>query len=213
MFENKNKTNKLEPISDNLVIKKMRLIRGMTRNEAALIFSYSRSSIERIENGRSQLTKDKIQKFVEGYGFKMQEFINLKLGKSSDTIVPENPVKRIKIIEHNELRRSYKKIITNEVIALKRLRKRQNLSQYEASSKCGWWRGAIGHIEHGRIELYESKIKHIVQSYGCAMKDFYSLLSNGIEQEKLECSCINLIKKFDPNQLKAAQAFLKTLSK
>ncbi|MCB0414243.1 MAG: helix-turn-helix transcriptional regulator, partial [Bdellovibrionales bacterium] len=93
MFENKNKTNKQEPISDNLIIKKMRLIRGMSRNEAALIFSYSRSSIERIENGRSQLTKDKIQKFVEGYGFKMQEFINLKLGKSSDTIVPENPVK------------------------------------------------------------------------------------------------------------------------
>ena len=162
MVENKNKSNKQTPISDNLVIKKMRLIRDMSRDEAALIFSYSRSSIERIENGRSQLTKDKIHKFVEGYGFKMQDFMNFKLGKVSDNFAPENPVKHVKIIEHNELRRSYKKIITNEVIALKRLRIRQSLNQYQASSKCGWWKGAIGHIEHGRIELHESKIKHIV---------------------------------------------------
>ena len=53
-------------ISDHVAIKKMRMIRKLTRKESALIFSYSRSSIEKVENGRGKLTPERVRRFVEG---------------------------------------------------------------------------------------------------------------------------------------------------
>src|ERR1700677_4717832 len=102
-------------ISDNIVIKKMRLVRKLGRKEAALIFNYSRSSIEKIENGRGKLTPERVRKFVEGYGFTSNQFMDLKLGRLDDDLLMPTEIKKVRIIEHVKMRRSYKKIVTKEV--------------------------------------------------------------------------------------------------
>lgn len=195
-------------VSDHVAIKKMRLIRGMNRNEAALIFSYSRSSIEKVENGRGKLTPDRVRRFVEGYGFTWNQFMDLKLGKQTDALPAPPETKKVRIIEHVELRRSYKKIITKEVRTLRIFRKRKGITQSEASKLCGWFTTTIGHIEQGRIELPENRIKQIVTAYGFTMKAFYESLRSDIMREEIEAECAKLIQRLDDNRLLAIKGIL-----
>lgn len=196
------------PISDAVAIKKMRLLRKMSRKEAALVFSYSRSSIEKVENGRGKLTPDRVRRFVEGYGFTWNQFLDLKLGKQPDGFQPAVAPKKIRIIEHVELRRSYKKIVTDEVRALRMFRKRKGISQYEASEICGWCSATIGHIEQGRIELTEERIKHILNAYSFTLKEFYESVRSGIKREEIEEECVKLIQRLDDNRLLAVKGIL-----
>ncbi len=197
-------------INDNVVLKKMRQIRKLSRNEAALIFEYSRSSIEKIENGRAKLTQDRICKFVQGYGFSMQAFMDMKFGKSD--IFPERSVQKVKIIEHKELRRSYQKIVTKEVVALIVLRRRLGFSQYKAAKLCGYAKSQIGHIENGRVDLTPARIKHILTSYGYTMKEFEAQLKSDIDRLKLEHECTQIIKQMDDQKIKAVHPFLKNFA-
>lgn len=206
-IENQNE-NIPGPISDAVAIKKMRLLRKMNRKEAALVFSYSRSSIEKVENGRGKLTPDRVRRFVEGYGFTWNQFLDLKLGKQLDGFQPPVAPKKIRIIEHVELRRSYKKIVTDEVRALRMFRKRKGISQYEASRICGWCSATIGHIEQGRIELTEDRIKHILNAYGFTLKEFYESVRSGIKREDIEEECVKLIQRLDDNRLLAIKGIL-----
>jgi DNA-binding XRE family transcriptional regulator len=90
-----------------------------------------------------------VRRFVEGYGFTWNQFLELKLGKPPQGFeLPPEP-KKIRIIEHCELRRSYKKIVTKEVKVLRIFRQRAGISQYEASRVCGWSKPTIGHVEQG----------------------------------------------------------------
>lgn len=196
------------PISDAVAIKKMRLLRKMNRKEAALLFSYSRSSIEKVENGRGKLTPDRVRRFAEAYGFTMNQFFDLKLGKLPEGFQPTVAPKKIRIIEHVELRRSYKKLITDEVRALRIFRKRKGLSQYGASEMCGWSSATIGHIEQGRIELTEERIKHILGAYGFTLKEFYESVRSGIRREEVEEVCLKLIQRLDDNRLLAVKGIL-----
>lgn len=195
-------------INDNIVLKKMRLLRRMTRKEAALIFSYSRSSIEKVENGRGKLTPDRVRRFVEGYGFTWNQFMDLKLGKQSNIGQVPTETKKIRIIEHVELRRSYQKIITKEVRTLGYFRKRKGLTQREASKLCGWFHTTIGHIEQGRIELTEKRIKHILNAYGFTLKEFYDSVRSEIMRDELEVECMKLIQKIDDTRLLAIKGML-----
>lgn len=196
------------PISDAVAIKKMRLLRRMKRKEAALLFNYSRSSIEKVENGRGKLTPDRVRRFAEAYGFTMNQFLDLKLGKLPEGFQPTAAPKKIRIIEHIELRRSYKKLITDEVRALRMFRKRKGLSQYAASETCGWCSATIGHIEQGRIELTEERIKHILSAYGFTLKEFYESVRSGIKREEVEEECLKLIQRLDDNRLLAVKGIL-----
>lgn len=196
------------PISDAVAIKKMRLLRKMKRKEAALLFSYSRSSIEKVENGRGKLTPDRVRRFVEAYGFTWNQFLDLKLGKQLDGFQSPVVPKKIRIIEHVELRRSYKKIVTDEVRALRVFRKRKEISQYKASEICGWSSPTIGHIEQGRIELTENRIKHILNAYGFTLKEFYESVRSGIKREEVEEECIKLIQRLDDNRLMLVKGIL-----
>ncbi|PWU19422.1 MAG: hypothetical protein C5B49_05760, partial [Bdellovibrio sp.] len=205
--ENTNATSSTV-ISDHIAIKKMRMIRKMSRKEAAVIFSYSRSSIEKIENGRGKLTPQRVQRFIEGYGFTQNQFMDLKLGRWSDVSPPVSEVKKVRIIEHVEMRRSYKKIITKEVRALASFRKRKGFTQYEASRICGWCQATIGHIEQGRIELTENRIKHIVAAYGFTMRQFYDSVRSEIMRDEVEVECARLIQKLDDNRLLAIKGIL-----
>jgi transcriptional regulator with XRE-family HTH domain len=195
-------------ISDHVAIKKMRMIRKLTRKESALIFSYSRSSIEKVENGRGKLTPERVRRFVEGYGFTQNQFMDLKLGRLGDVAPTPIVAKKVRIIEHVEMRRSYKKIITKEVRTLAIFRKRKGVTQYEASRLCGWCSPTIGHIEQGRIELTEDRIKHIVAIYGRTMKEFYESIRSEIMRDEVEAECAKLIQKLDDNRLLAIKGIL-----
>lgn len=205
--ENQNATSS-SVISDHVAIKKMRLIRKLTRNEAAVLFTYSRASIEKIENGRAKLTPERVRKFVEGYGFTQNQFMDLKMGKVSHLVPANLAVTPIKIIEHVGLRRSYKKIITKEVRALRAFRKRKGISQYEASKICGWFQTTIGHIEQGRIELTEDRIKHIITTYGFTMREFFDCVRSDIDRAEVESKCGTLIQKLDDTRLMAVLGIL-----
>jgi transcriptional regulator with XRE-family HTH domain len=195
-------------VSDHVAMKKMRMIRRLTRNEAAVIFTYSRSSIEKIENGRGKLTPERVRKFVEGYGFTQNQFMDLKLGRLGDIAPVQVEAKKIRIIEHVEMRRSYKKIVTKEVRTLAIFRKRKGVTQYEASELCGWCKPTIGHIEQGRIELTEERIKHVVTAYGRTMKEFYEAVRSEIMRDEVETECIRLIQRLDDNRLLAIKGIL-----
>lgn len=195
-------------VSDHIAIKKMRMIRKLSRKEAALIFNYSRSSIEKVENGRGKLTPDRVRRFIEGYGFTQNQFMDLKLGRLGDLTPPKTEIKKIRIIEHVQLRRSYQKIITKEVRTLRYFRKRKDISQFEASKLCGWFHTTVGHIEQGRIELTEDRIKHIVTTYGFTMKEFYESVRSDIMRDEVEAECLRLIQKLDDNRLLAVKGIL-----
>lgn len=195
-------------VSDHVAIKKMRMIRSMTRKEAALIFSYSRSSIEKVENGRGKLTPERVRRFVEGYGFTQNQFMELKLGKVPQGLEAPVAPKKVRIIEHLELRRSYQTIVTKEVRALRVFRRRKGVTQYEASKLCGWSSPTIGHVEQGRIELTEKRIKRIISAYGFAMKEFYESVRSEIMRDEVETECAKLIQKLDDNRLLAIKGIL-----
>lgn len=195
-------------ISDHVAIKKMRMIRKLKRTEAALIFDYSRSSIEKVENGRGKLTPERVRKFVEGYGFTQNQFMDLKLGRLGEIAPAQVAIKKVRIIEHLEMRRSYKKIITKEVRTLICFRKRKEITQYQASALCGYSKPTIGHVEQGRVELTEHRIKHIVTAYGCTMKEFYEAVRSEIMRDEVEADCARLIQRLDDNRLLAIKGIL-----
>ena len=59
-----------EYISDNaIILKKMRLLRRLTRQQAALLFEFSFKYIEKLENGRGPITSEKFKEFQKKYGF------------------------------------------------------------------------------------------------------------------------------------------------
>ncbi|MBT7608336.1 MAG: helix-turn-helix transcriptional regulator [Bacteriovoracaceae bacterium] len=56
------------------VIKSMRRIKGLTQDQASKLCSYSRATIGHIENGRIELSKDRIEHIVISYGYLLKDF-------------------------------------------------------------------------------------------------------------------------------------------
>jgi len=98
-----------EHIPDSLVIKKMRMMRNLTMREAGTIFNVSIATIKRKENKYYVLKLNERETFVNAYGFSNKEFIDLKLSREIDYSKSEK-IEKIKVIQHNKLRRSYKKM-------------------------------------------------------------------------------------------------------
>ena len=195
-----------------LALRKMRELRGVSRREAALKMGVSSSLIEQIENGRVNLSKERIVQFRFIYEFSEKEFYNICEGKVA-RIKKEICSKGVKVIENNKVRRSYKKVITKEVKSLIVLRKLKGLSQDKASSLCGYPRSSIGHIENGRVELCEKRIKHIVESYSYKMSDFHYHMKSEQFVTDIQDECIFIIKKLSEEKLKAVYPLLKTFQK
>lgn len=199
------------PLADHEVLKKMRFHRGLSRRSAGLLVNCSRSTVQRFESGRYAISYKQKQQFSEAYGFTIEEFIEIKSGKNLDPM-PRRAVKKVKIIEHKHLRRSYKKVVTKEIILITRMRKRHGLSQYKLSRICGWCKTTIGHIEQGRIELTKRKLDTILAALKCSQKDFKAQLQSDVDRYSLEEVCIDLIQKIEDSKLLTVQAMLKSLA-
>jgi DNA-binding XRE family transcriptional regulator len=190
-------------------LKKMREMKGLSRKDAAPLVGVTFKLIEQLENGRVELTKHKIAQYCSAYGFTQNQYRDIcegKVGKVQKEIYKV----RIKVIEQNNLRRSYKKIITKEAKVLHVLRRLKKLTQYDASLLCDYSRTAIGHIENGRVELPNKRIKFIVESYGFTMKDFEYHMKAEVFVTEIQDDCINIIKGLSEEKLKAVYPLLST---
>ena len=196
-------------LPETLALRKMREILDLDRKSAAILVEKSSKQLEKIENGFVELTPLLINKFIKSYGFSVANFELLVSGKVEQVWQKLRPPKK-KIIENNTHRRSYKKIITKEAKALKALRKLRGLSQYQASHLCKYHRTAIGHIENGRVELPQSRIQHIVKSYGFTMEDFDYHMKTDVLVTDIQDECIAIIESLSEKKLKVVHPLLLT---
>ncbi len=162
---------KNEGQTDAIALRKLRELKGLNRKDAAVLLGLNYKSIEKFENGRTALTRTKINNIITSYDLSYSDFLLCRAGKSEQVKINLGH-KKEKVLDDNLNRRSYQKVITKEAKVLHVLRRLKNHTQYKASLVCGYSRTAIGHIENGRIEIPQSRIIHIVESYGFTMKDF-----------------------------------------
>lgn len=193
-----------------LALRKLRELKQLDRKGAAILLGLSHKTIERFENGRSHLSERKIHAIVAAYGYSLADYESCLRGEMH-SLIKKAEAKKPKVIEHKNLRRSYKKIITKDVLALISLRKMKGFSQSEAGKKCGYSKSSIGHIENGRIELCKKRIKHIVVSYGFKMDDFVAQKRADIPTCEIQDNCVAIIRKLDGELLTTAHALLKTM--
>lgn len=167
----KKKKQLLRITDEHKALRELRLSRNLSLEEAAIPLGIKSKGLGHIENGRVKLTREKIEKIIVNLGFNYHDFLRAKKKIKDDK---KNRVNSptIKKVLTNADRRSYQKIITKEVKALKALRVLRKISQDEASFRCGYSRPTIGHIENGRIAVGQERILHIVKCFGYKIEDF-----------------------------------------
>lgn len=111
----------------------------------------------------------------------------------------------------NSNRRSYQKIITKKVKALKALRVLKKLSQDQASYICGYSRPTIGHIENGRIEIDSDRILHIIKSYGSRIEEFEKYLKMEIMRHEVVDECKNKILDLSDEKLSLIKGIIDSI--
>ena len=179
---------------DAVALRRLREIKGFSRKEASVLLGIGYKTVEKFENGRTNLKRPRIEQIVGAYGLTYGDFLLCREGKS-EQIEKKFCHKKEKVIDNKQGRRFYKKVITKEVQVLQVLRKLKGLSQYKASFVCGYNRTAIGYIENGRIELHRAKISHIVKSYGFTMEDFDYHMKAEVFVTEIQDECISIIKE------------------
>jgi len=197
---------------ESLALKKIRELKGLSRKEASILVGATHKTIEKMENGRTLMTNEKINLYLSSYGISKSEFADCLDGKThilEKRLAPKRP----KVIENKSLRRMYKKLITKEVKVLISLRKMRGVSQYQASLICGYSRPTVGHIENGRIELPKQRISHILESYGFSMSDFDEQMDSSDVVSDIQDKCISLLRKLSGPSLETALTLLTTINK
>ena len=201
-----------EYISDNaIILKKMRLLRRLTRQQAALLFEFSFKYIEKLENGRGPITSEKFKEFQKKYGFSNREVEELRSGKLKSP-TDANSIRKKITTEKRKNRRFCHRRVTRECKVLKELRLQKGIDQYCASRLCGYGKNAIGFIENGRVTLTDKKLRHIVGTYGFTMELFYQLLKvSPLRHEMIE-QCQSILAEMDENKLRAIMPMLQSMS-
>ena len=195
-----------EFLSDYAVLlKKMRLLKKLTRQQAGLLFDFSVKNLERLENGRGGISVEKFREFREKYGFTELDIEAMKAGKYK-----AEPSKSTNKNRSN--RRFCHRIISRECKVLKELRLLKNIDQYSASKLCGIGKNTIGFIENGRVTLTDKKIRHIVETYGFNMEYFNQLLKVSPLRHEMVEQCQNIISVMDENKLRIIMPMLQTMN-
>ena len=196
---------------DTIAIRKLREIRRLTRAQAGIRMTLSSKQIEAIENGRVQLTEARIDDFCAAYSVSRTTYELIKSGKASGLPDAKANEPKLKIIEHKNLRRNYKKLIDRRVRAIISLRHLSGLSQNNASYKCGYARCQFGQVENGRIEISEKRIRHIVSRLGFTMDDYQRELAGEKTSYEMREECEVILKGLSIEQLQTIHPLLKSL--
>ena len=196
---------------DAILLKKMRLLKRLNRQQAALLFGFSHNLIEKLENGRGNITIKRFKHFQEMYGFSDREVEDLRSGKTKAPTDANCIRKRITTDKRLDKRFRHRHI-TRECKVLKELRLRINIDQISASKKCGLGVNSIGWMENGRVQLTEKKIRKIVEAYGFTMELFNQLLKvNPLRHEMIEQSN-EIISGLDENKLRIIMPMLQSMA-
>ncbi|MFA5582611.1 MAG: helix-turn-helix domain-containing protein [Bacteriovoracaceae bacterium] len=187
----------------SVLLKQMRLLRRLSRDQASLILSYSSKHIERLENGRGHITLDKFKELQDKYGIKDSEVDELRTGIKTEKkkITPKNRPNR----------RFCKRVVTRECKVLKEMRLLKNIDQYSASKLCGHGRNTIGYIENGRVHLTQDKIRNIVETYGFTMELFYQWVKLPMLRHEMIDQCQEIISQLDENKLRIVMPMLQSM--
>ena len=195
-----------------VLIKKMRLLKRLNRQQAALLFDFSYGLIEKLENGRGKISNERFLEFQRAYGFSDIEIQKLRSGKI-EAPTDANCIRK-KITTDKRLNKRFRqKLITRECKVLKEMRLIKGITQTEASLICNTDRRTIGFIENGRVTLDEDKIRKIVEGYGFTMELFNQLLKiNPLKHEMAE-QCHRIIDEIDENKLRVIMPMLESMAK
>jgi transcriptional regulator with XRE-family HTH domain len=209
-----NQTENNEPLylSDYAVlIKKMRLLRRLNRQQAGLLFDFSFKYIEKLENGRGNISVERFKEFQDKYGFSDKEIEELRQGQI-EAPTDANYIRKRITTEKRKDRRFCHRRVTRECKTLKELRLMKNIDQYRASKLCGFGRNTIGFIENGRVTLTDKKIRHIVETYGFTMELFNQLLKvSPLRHEMIE-QCHSILNDLDDNKLRIIMPMLQSMA-
>ena len=193
-----------------VLIKKMRLLKNLTRQQAGLLFDFSYKNIERLENGRGVITVEKFKEFQEKYGFSDSQIEALRSGKVRVSL-EANSAKTKAQSKNRPDRRFCHRRITRECKVLKEMRLLKNINQYEASKLCGIGINSIGFIENGRVALTDKKILQIIGAYGFTMEYFNQLLKVSPLRHEIVEECQKIIEKMDENKLRIIMPMLQSM--
>ena len=206
-----NNTNTDFVSDDSVVLKKMRLLRKLSRQQAGLLFDFSFKYIEKLENGRGKITFERFKEFQNKYGFSDNEIEELRSGKLKAT-TDAHSIRKKYASKNRKDRRFCHRQITRECKVLKELRIRKNIDQYSASILCGYGRNTIGFIENGRVTLTGQKIHHIVETYSYTMELFHQLLKQRLLRHEVVEQCQEVLERLDENKLRVIFPMLQSMA-
>lgn len=193
-------------------LKAARLARNLSRKDAAKKLGWLPVSIEQMENGRCNFSKERLQKVVDSYGYSAKEFAEilrdpkLVLAEICTREKQDHTVAR-------KPRRNHYKIVTKEVRAIRILRMRKGVSQREAARLCGYVPGGFGHIEVGRIELKRERIEHILACLGYSWIDFEGVLKSPVLADEIIPEIVKDLQRLDTHTLISAANIIQALIK
>lgn len=95
------------------VLKVLRQMKNLTQDQASAVCGYSRPSIGHIENGRIELSLDRIQHIVSNYGFEMNEFQRLMGEEVLRDEVLNKAIEKMKSLSEEKL-----KLVSNLLFTL-----------------------------------------------------------------------------------------------
>ena len=193
-------------------LKAARLLKGLSRKDAAKLLGWKVVSFEQIENGRCNFSKERLHKILEAYGYSLKEFERVKLDPKLAMASICQAGKADQSVDRKP-RRNHYKIVTKEVRVIRILRKRKGISQYEASRLCGLVPGGFGHIEVGRIELKADRIRHILACLGYSWIEFEQLMKASVLRDEIIDDAALILKKLDDQSLISATNVIKALQK
>lgn len=193
---------------DTVVLRRMRIFRGIERKTAAEAIDRSMKIIERFENGRANLTEEQKKALVRRYRFTWQEYLSYLDGPCD---LPDKPPKSIYPVLRmaEKERRKYQRVISKEVRVLRVMRRMAGLSQTQAARRCGHkYRTQVERWENGHVDLTEDKITHIVRSYGFKMDLFRELVNAPMLRDEILHECHQILSVLDNDKLRAVKALL-----
>lgn len=206
----KSKRQSLKMTDEHRALRELRLSKNLSLEEASHPLGIKSKALGHIENGRVKLTKEKIEKIISSLGLHYHDFLRAKKKVKDDV---KNRVRRktIKRVLKNSDRRSYQKIITKEVRAIKALRVLKKISQDKASALCGYSRPTFGHIENGRIILDSDRIDHIVRSLGFKRDDFEKYFNAEITRDVIIDNCTQKILDLSDEKLTLVKGIIDSM--
>ena len=124
----KNSTNQTYISDFAVLIKKMRLVRKLRRKQAAHFLPFDHKNLEKLENGRGNISTEQFKMLQSTYGFSDSDVEALRLGKYKAIEKAQEPKQKITTKNRKDRRFCHRKI-TREGKVLKEMRLMKDVDQ------------------------------------------------------------------------------------